>query len=53
MNYLNEIDPFACAWLRELMAADLIPEGKVDGRSIKEVEPADLEPNLARVGVKP
>lgn len=27
MNYYNEIDPFAAAWLRELIADGLIPAG--------------------------
>ncbi|MEI4196529.1 DNA cytosine methyltransferase [Roseovarius sp. E0-M6] len=40
--YYNDADPAACAWLRELIAAGLLPAGEVDGRSILEVEPADL-----------
>lgn len=40
--YYNDADPAACAWLRELIAAGLLPPGEVDGRSILEVEPADL-----------
>lgn len=40
--YYNDADPAACAWLRELIAAGLLPEGEVDERSILEVEPADL-----------
>lgn len=40
--YYNDADPAACAWLRELIAARLLPAGEVDGRSILEVEPADL-----------
>lgn len=42
MNYYNEFDPNAAAWLRELIAAGLIPQGEVDERSIAEVKPADL-----------
>ena len=42
MVYYNEFDPKAAAWLRELMAAGLIPEGDVDERSIEDVRPADL-----------
>lgn len=42
MNYYNEIDPRAAAWLRELIKDKLIPEGTVDERSITEVQPADL-----------
>src|SRR5208282_4941276 len=40
--YYNDFNPFACEWLRNLMAADLIPAGDVDGRSIKDVTPGDL-----------
>jgi hypothetical protein len=31
--YYNDADPAACAWLRELIAAGLLPAGEVDGRS--------------------
>jgi len=40
--YYNEIDPFAAAWLRELMKAKQIPDGEVDERSIELVRPDDL-----------
>ena len=40
--YYNDADPAVCAWLRELIAAKLLPDGEVDGRSILDVEPADL-----------
>lgn len=40
--YYNEHDPFAAAWLRELMADRLIPQGDVDERSIVDVQPSDL-----------
>jgi DNA (cytosine-5)-methyltransferase 1 len=40
--YYNDADPAVCAWLRELIAAGQLPAGEVDGRSILEVEPADL-----------
>lgn len=40
--YYNEFDPFAAAWLRELMADGLIAPGDVDERSIVDVRPADL-----------
>ena len=43
MNYYNENDPGAAAWLRELIQAGLIPPGDVDDRSIKDVEGSDLE----------
>jgi len=41
--YYNEHDPAACEWLRELMDRGLIPEGDIDGRSIADVEPDDLD----------
>jgi DNA (cytosine-5)-methyltransferase 1 len=40
--YYNEIDPFAAAWLRELIADGLIAPGEVDERSIEDVLPSDL-----------
>ncbi len=40
--YYNEIDPFAAAWLRELIKAGLIADGEVDERSITAVRPDDL-----------
>lgn len=42
MNYYNENDPNAAAWLLGLMEDGLIPQGHVDARSIEEVRPADL-----------
>ena len=42
VNYYNEFDPKAAAWLRELMADGLIPQGEIDERSITDVRPADL-----------
>lgn len=42
MNYYNENDPKAAAWLRELIKADLISRGEVDERSIEDVCPSDL-----------
>lgn len=41
--YYNEIDPFAAAWLRELIRAGHIAPGEVDERSIEEVKPDDLK----------
>lgn len=41
--YYNEFDPFAAAWLRELISAGLIAPGDVDERSIVDVQPNDLE----------
>ena len=43
MNYYNEFDPFAAAWLRELIKEGLIPNGEVDERSIIDVDGKDLE----------
>ena len=40
--YYNENDPFAAAWLRELIKAKLIADGEVDERSIELVQPDDL-----------
>lgn len=42
MNYYNEFDPKAAAWLRELMANGHIPKGEIDTRSITDVHPSDL-----------
>jgi DNA (cytosine-5)-methyltransferase 1 len=42
MNYYNENDRFAADWLQNLIAEGLIPDGKVDRRSIKEVGAADV-----------
>jgi DNA (cytosine-5)-methyltransferase 1 len=43
LNYYNEYDPFAAAWLRELIKDGLIPDGVVDERSIADVAPEDLK----------
>lgn len=40
--YYNEHDPFAAAWLRELIKAGHIAPGDVDERSIEDVCPTDL-----------
>ena len=40
--YYNEHDPFAAAWLRELIRDGLIPAGHVDERDIQLVQPSDL-----------
>ena len=42
MNYYNENDPKAAAWLSELIKAGLIPDGIVDTRSITDVKASDL-----------
>ena len=44
MNYYNEFDPKAAAWLRELIKAGEIPPGDVDERSITEIDPHELKP---------
>ena len=41
-SYYNEIDPFAAAWLRELIKDGQIAAGHVDERSITDVQPDDL-----------
>lgn len=43
MNYYNEWDKGAAAWLRELIKAGQIPNGYVDERSITDVTAGDLE----------
>ena len=43
MNYYNDVNPQAAAWLRQLIADKLIPEGYVDERSIVDVRGSDLE----------
>ena len=43
MNYYNENDPSAAAWLAALMGEKLIPHGHIDTRSICEVTPAELK----------
>lgn len=43
MNYYNEWDKGAAAWLRELIKQGHIPFGVVDERSITEVRPEDLD----------
>jgi DNA (cytosine-5)-methyltransferase 1 len=42
MNYYNEFDLGAAAWLRQLIARGLIPAGDVDTRSITEIKPHEL-----------
>ena len=41
--YYNEFDPYSAQWLRNLIAEGLIAPGDVDDRSIKEVQPKDLD----------
>ena len=42
--FYNDIDPFAAAWLRELIADGLIAPGEVDERSIEDITPDELRP---------
>jgi DNA (cytosine-5)-methyltransferase 1 len=42
VNYYNEFDVKAAAWLRELINLKLLPQGEVDTRSIKDVRADDL-----------
>ena len=42
MNYYNEHDAKAAAWLRELIKRGHIPDGIVDERSIEDVVPSEL-----------
>jgi len=42
VNYYNEIDANAAQWIRNLIAAGEISQGKVDERSILEVRPSDV-----------
>jgi DNA (cytosine-5)-methyltransferase 1 len=42
-HYYNDIEPSACTWMQRLMDARLIPEGIIDGRSIADVRPEELE----------
>lgn len=41
--FYNELDPFPAEWLRNLSAAGHIAEGVVDGRSIRDLDAADLD----------
>jgi DNA (cytosine-5)-methyltransferase 1 len=43
VNYYNENDLKAAAWLRELIAAGELPPGIVDERSIADVRKSDLD----------
>ena len=43
MNFYNDNDRFAAAWLRELIAAGLIPAGVVSEKSICEIQAEELK----------
>ncbi|MDE2106000.1 MAG: DNA cytosine methyltransferase [Patescibacteria group bacterium] len=40
--YYNEFEPAKAAWLAELIAEGVIADGKIDTRTIHDVQPADL-----------
>lgn len=40
--YYNEIDEYCGQWLKNLIAKGLIPDGEVDGRSIRDVAANDI-----------
>lgn len=40
--FYNEIDPFCCAWLSNLMDAGHITPGRIDDRPIQELSPDDV-----------
>ena len=42
MTYYNDIDPNACNWLRDIIAAKLIADGVVECRSIATIKPHEL-----------
>jgi len=42
VNYHNDNEPYVAEWLRNLIAAGLIPKGDIDERPIQEVQPQDL-----------
>lgn len=41
--FYNELDPYAAAWLRSLVAAGELPEGVVNDRDIRTLSPHDLD----------
>lgn len=43
MNYYNEFDPFCAEWLQNLIDTGEIPDGKIDTRDMRDIEPRDLE----------
>jgi DNA (cytosine-5)-methyltransferase 1 len=43
LAYYNDNSLYCCQWLRNLIAAGLIPKGDVDERSIQEVQPDDVQ----------
>ncbi len=45
LTYYNDIDPYCCEWLSNLISAKHLPGGVIDPRSIKEISADDLSPN--------
>jgi DNA (cytosine-5)-methyltransferase 1 len=43
MDFYNDIDPYCAGWLKNLIAAGMIPPGVVDTRDIREIQPDELE----------
>lgn len=43
MHYYNENDPDIAQWLRNLRFQGLIPQGTIDERDIRDLEPSDLD----------
>ena len=50
-DFYNEIDPYAAAWLKNLIAGGLLPAGDVDERSVVDVRPSDLVGYATQVGL--
>ena len=42
--WYNDIDPYVCQWVRNLIKTKLITDGEVDERPIQDVRPIDLKP---------
>jgi DNA (cytosine-5)-methyltransferase 1 len=40
--YYNDVDDYCVEWTKNLIRAGLIPDGEVDSRSIRDVQPDDL-----------
>ena len=43
MNFINEWEPYPAQWIRNLIAANKLPPGEVDGRDVRAIQPAELE----------
>ena len=42
-DFYNEWEPYPAQWVRNLIAAGELPEGTVDERDIRDVQPAELQ----------